>query len=974
MSTVIVQNVSGNFYGDILLPGLVFSTIDTTSATQFTLVNDTDANITAVVTGTGLTFDAGGLAGGTVESVTFQDNGVTTAEVTGLGIDGEALGDAIADARGGDFSAFDALLEAEPVDYSAAAVPSGGVTYEGTPNGDTILGSGAPDNLRGGVGNDTINPGDGNDFISGTAGTDTIIYSQSTPGSSYQGLAYRYFGASEGLLVTIDGTTNTATVEKGAAGIDTIVDIANPLISGGGFGIEGTEHADVFNLSILDGQWMQVLGAAGDDSINILAGQVRVDYGDSINGINVDLSAGIATDDGFGDTDTFTGDVWEIRGSDFDDIIVGSDNNESFIGQMGDDFIDGRGGTDRLTLNRPGVSDVVVDLRAGTATGIWDGGVFNYTIANLERVDTGAGNDRIFGDDGANALNGGDGDDEINPGDNPGFESDFITGSRGNDTIDYTDSVNGFQGIAYIYYGATEGLTATINGIANTASVDKGAAGIDTFVNIATALEGAGLSIEGTAFADSFTISNGSDQWVRIRGDAGDDTIEILSGEVALGFSRAQNGIDVDLLAGTVSDDGFGFTDTIIGTVAEVQGGDFADTIVGHDHGVKLRGRGGDDVLIGGDSIDELSGGDGNDTLTPGNNTEYDFIEGSRGFDTIDYSLSTEGYQEISYRFLDASVGLLVAIDGVANTATVDKGVDGLDTINDIANPLDNGGFGIEGTALADVFNIAIGAQQWMQVKGSAGNDTINQTSGRIRLDYNNADGGIQVDLEAGLALNDGFGDQDTLIGVFDQFRGSDHDDTIALGAGWHTIEGEDGHDTVVYDGARSEFQIDLENNGDILVNKTGGDLDTLIDVERIDLTDGDLIYDLTGPNLGFTYRMYSSLGRTPDEGGLRFWTGVLDYLDANAPWLDKEVFLANQFLASNEFALIYGEDPSNEQFIDGMYNYFLGRAPDAPGRAFWIGGMEQGLGRDDILIAFSECDENQLRTAPDIDQGVWVV
>src|SRR5438105_998254 len=45
-------------------------------------------------------------------------------------------------------------------------------------------------------------------------------------------------------------------------------------------------------------------------------------------------------------TDTFFGGVTRVRGSAYADTIYGSDVSNSFLGGAGDDFIDGRGGSD----------------------------------------------------------------------------------------------------------------------------------------------------------------------------------------------------------------------------------------------------------------------------------------------------------------------------------------------------------------------------------------------------------------------------------------------------------------------------------------------------------------------------------------------------------------------------------------------------------------------------------------------------
>ena len=200
-------------------------------------------------------------------------------------------------------------------------------------------------------------------------------------------------------------------------------------------------------------------------------------------------------------------------------------------------------------------------------------------------------------------------------------------------------------------------------------------------------------------------------------------------------------------------------------------------------------------------------------------------------------------------------------------------------------------------------------------------------------------------------------------------------DDLILAGSGWDIFDGNDGLDSVAYKLARAEIVHNTLGDGSFTLGKPDGSTDTLIDIERIVLEDGNLIYDLQSFNLGFTYRIYAAAyGRTPDEGGLRFWTGVMDHIESDDPGRNRELFLAEQFLAADEFVQLYGANPSNEEYVDAMYLNVLKRLPDQSGYEFWVGGMEAGLGRDDILIAFAQSDENRDNTAPDLDDGVWVV
>ncbi len=200
--------------------------------------------------------------------------------------------------------------------------------------------------------------------------------------------------------------------------------------------------------------------------------------------------------------------------------------------------------------------------------------------------------------------------------------------------------------------------------------------------------------------------------------------------------------------------------------------------------------------------------------------------------------------------------------------------------------------------------------------------------------------------------------------------------DIINGSSGNDSIDGDEGDDVVVYNGVRNDFQHDLMADSTVTVVKPGGGTDTVVEVERIEFDDGALLYDVATPNLGFGYRIYqASFDRTPDEGGVLFWIGILDQLDGQG-WsqYEKEQFLANQFIQSDEFKALFGANPTNEQYIDAMYLNVLDRLPDQGGYDFWVGGMEQGLTREDILIAFTKSDENVARTAPDLDDGVWVV
>lgn len=207
-----------------------------------------------------------------------------------------------------------------------------------------------------------------------------------------------------------------------------------------------------------------------------------------------------------------------------------------------------------------------------------------------------------------------------------------------------------------------------------------------------------------------------------------------------------------------------------------------------------------------------------------------------------------------------------------------------------------------------------------------------------------------------------------------DVVLGGPDDDHLPGGEGNDFFFGLPGRDTVVYDGVRSAFDHRWEDGCCVILDKPGGETDHLFGVERIGFDDGNLLFDIDSPNLGLTYRMYvAGLGRTPDEGGLRFWAGAMDYLDAHQPWVDKAAYLADRFVEAPEFKALYGLNPSNTDYVEALYQNVLGRPAEAVGRDYWVGRMDAGVGVDDMLVHFVQSAEAIANISPHYEDGVWV-
>ena len=447
---------------------------------------------------------------------------------------------------------------------------------------------------------------------------------------------------------------------------------------------------------------------------------------------------------------------------------------------------------------------------------MWSRATGNLT--NLSAL--GDGNDTARGGDGIDWLAGTPGDDVLDPGDND-HAYDGIVGSEGNDTIVYSRS--GATAFQWLDYNTLAGpIRVTLDGDANTATVDKGAAGTDTIVNIENPLDAAAsppygaFGIEGTPGADRFDLALAPGQWMRVRAKAGDDTINIRSGSVEVSYRRAPGAISVDLETGRVSADGHGGADTLTGNVHRIEGGE------------------GDDTMLGTAGRDRFDGGPGNDTINPrGSNWRTvgcDEVRGSPGNDRLVLT-DTRGdgmCVNLDYSRLEGAA-LVAGIDGATNTATIDKGALGTDTLVDVANILGfRGSLTFDGSPGADSIDVRLAPGQWFQVQGGAGNDTFrfdvrsDPDAGlwsNARLDYVRSPGGVHVDLAEGRTFDDGWGDTDTISGDLWEVRGTDHADRILGSDADESFIGRGGNDTIDGRGGHDRLRFDRSGIGSVAVD-----------------------------------------------------------------------------------------------------------------------------------------------------------
>jgi hypothetical protein len=132
--------------------------------------------------------------------------------------------------------------------------------------------------------------------------------------------------------------------------------------------------------------------------------------------------------------------------------------------------------------------------------------------------------------------------------------------------------------------------------------------------------------------------------------------------------------------------------------------------------------------------------------------------------------------------------------------------------------------------------------------------------------------------------------------------------------------------------------------------------------------TKGDLIEGLrrgsdNTTNVDPTVRLYRAfLQRTPDAGGLRFWVTRR----RNGSW--TLVRMAQSFATSSEFINKYGA-LTNEQFVKRIYTDVLERTPDSGGVTFWTNQLDtHRRSRGAVMVGFSESSEYKRKQAENTD------
>jgi Ca2+-binding RTX toxin-like protein len=283
-------------------------------------------------------------------------------------------------------------LAVAPVPAAAAETCRGEkvtISFRDPGVGDRIVGTAGRDVIQGGPRAERILGGGGDDVICGGDGGDTIN----------GGLGRDELAGQDGSDVFIAGTAAL---------------LAEDIVIGG----EGSPDRDI------------------------------ADYRSSPVGIRLDMTRGIVLGDGARARGGILG-IERVEGTDHDDELIGNAARTTLVGWDGNDFIDGRGGNDRL-FGADGVDTVSYEhAREGIRLSVEGQDVFvgpgrenKDEVYEFEIYIGSKFADRLVGGDHSEKLVGGPGDDTLK-----GFgDGDTLEGGPGDDTIypgEGDDLVNG---------------------------------------------------------------------------------------------------------------------------------------------------------------------------------------------------------------------------------------------------------------------------------------------------------------------------------------------------------------------------------------------------------------------------------------------------------------------------------------------------------------------------------------------------
>ncbi|MGZ8346371.1 MAG: M10 family metallopeptidase C-terminal domain-containing protein [Allosphingosinicella sp.] len=260
---------------------------------------------------------------------------------------------------------------------------------------------------------DSNDPGTYYQTIWDTGGVDEIRYNGNRDAViDLLAATIDYTPTGGGVVSYVDTIFGGYTIARGVV-------IENASGGGGDDVIIGNAVANVLKGNGGD-DWL--MGREGGDTLNGGLGFDTASYRDADAGVAASLATNTGTS-GDAAGDTFIS-IEKLEGSQFADVLVSGNGNDTLSGLGGNDQLTGGNGDDTL--------------QGGAGNDTLDGG------NNNDNLDGGADNDTLNGGNHNDTLNGGSGNDTLNGGNhndllNGGTGNDILTGGNQNDIFAFSD-------------------------------------------------------------------------------------------------------------------------------------------------------------------------------------------------------------------------------------------------------------------------------------------------------------------------------------------------------------------------------------------------------------------------------------------------------------------------------------------------------------------------------------------------------